>query len=86
MDRNSVIGKRRAALFLFGQTLNLSKNSGGSHIFMADIYNKSDAGGIAHVKWQPDGGMNLQVVVIKSPKFIGGVLRLIFKIKKTEGQ
>jgi hypothetical protein len=31
-------------------------------------------------------GLDLQVVVVKSPKFLGGVLRLIFKIKKSENQ
>jgi len=28
----------------------------------------------------------MQVVVVKSPKFIGNLLRLIFKIKKNDDQ
>jgi hypothetical protein len=29
-----------------------------------------------------DGGFGMKIVVIKSPKFIAGILRMIFKIKK----
>ena len=30
------------------------------------------------------GGIHMKVVVIKSPKFISGLLRVIFRIKKEE--
>ena len=30
------------------------------------------------------GGKLMKVVVIKSPKFLAGILRMIFKIKKEE--